>query len=222
MNKHHEAESKNKGSPRFRVPSVKKSTKDILMDAFKVCQISAELEQTLLTMYKKLYSEDLLEHKYELPAVTTTTVDPIVLVPLRYQLTKMIVEMEDIGHNERWKELGNFLLVDRFVDKFVQSKAIQDDFLGAIKEQEEKERYAVEYGILLPNEATFSELMREIEEKHHGLFRRFKCFKEQGRNHATPRIGLVMNGTGKVSVSFSYFQGKYFLSCSIQSNQGRS
>lgn len=219
VNKHHEAESKKKGSPRFRVPSVKKSAKDILLDTFRVCKISAELKQTLLNMYIELYSEDVLEHIYELPAVTTAsgTVEPIVLVPLRYQVTKMTVQMEDIG--QKWREIGNVLLVDQFVNKFVQSKPIQEDFMGAIKEQEEKERFAVDYGILLPDEATFSELMREIEEKHHGLFRRCKCFKKQGRDHATPRLGLVTNGTGTLSVCFSYFQGKHFLNCPIQSNQ---
>lgn len=219
VNKHHEAESKKKGSPRFRIQSVKKSANDILLDAFKKCKISAELKQTLLNMYINLYSEDVLEHIYELPAVTSAsgTVEPIVLVPLRYQVTKMTVEMEDIG--QRWREIGNVHLVDQFVDKFVQSKSIQEDFLGAIEEQEEKEQFAVDYGILLPDEATFSELMREIEEKHHGVFRRYKCFKKQGRYHATPRLGLVMNGKGTLSVSFSYFQGKHFLNCPIQSNQ---
>ena len=209
VNKHHEVEAKRNGTPQFSVPSVKKSAMDIFRDAFEACRVPTWLRETLRKKLVEYYHEDLLEHKYELPAVTAAVTEPIILVPLRYQLTKMPVEIEEIGR--RWREIGNIQLVDQFVDEFVTNPRIQEDFLhDAIRELEEKEKFAVNYGILLPDEDTFSDLIEEIQKKEHGIFRRLKCMKSQGRNHATPRLGLVKTAEGNLSVCFSYFQGKCF------------
>jgi len=120
----------------------------------------------------------------------------------------MPVEIEDIGR--RWREIGNITLLDEFIKKFIDNREIQEDILlDAFRELKQKERCSVNYGILLPDEETFTTLMEMVDENP-DIFRNMKCtvIAKQGRNLATPRIGLVRNGGTYLSVCFSYFEGK--------------
>ena len=209
INEHHKAESKRKGEPAFSVPVVKKSAMDIIENAFKFCKVPIWLGDKLLASYKKYYGTDQLKRKYCLPAVVARANEPVILVPLRYQVTDMPYEIEDIG--KRWREIGDVRLVDTFIKRFIENRAIQEDFLcDAISDLEQKEKCAVNFGILLPDEKTFEELIK-IEDKHTDLFRNLKCIEKQGRDLATPRLGIVRNGEKNISVCFSYFEGKWFL-----------
>lgn len=210
VNEHHAAESKREGTAKFSVPVVARSFMDILVEAFKSCKVPGRLQKKLLQKLKKYYGTERLEHKYYLPAVVTSSEEePVILVPLRYQVTNMPVEIEDIG--KRWREIGKVRLIDEFFGKFIENREVQEDFLfDALRDLERKEKFAVNFGILLPDESTFARLMRETEDEKPDLFRRFKCIDKQGRDLATPRIGLLKNEEKNVSVCFSYFQGKCF------------
>lgn len=216
VNKHHcRAESKKrKGAPDFSVPSVSMSAKDIIRDCFRSCNVPGKLQEKLLARLKKYYGTDKLEQKYNLPAVETSrnifpfNKEPVILVPLRYQVKDMPVEIEDIGR--RWREIGNITLLDEFINKFIDNREIQEDILlDAFSELELKERCSVNYGILLPDEETFTTLMKMVEENP-DIFINMKCtvIDKQGRNFNTPRIGLVKDGGTYLSVCFSYFEGK--------------
>ena len=214
VNKHHCRESKRrKGAPDFSVPSVAMSAKDIIKDAFRSCKVPGKLQEKLFTRLKKYYGTDKLEHKYNLPAVETRgklfpfNKEPVILVPLRYQVKDMPVEIEDIGR--RWREIGHITLLDEFINKFIDNREIQEDILlDSFRELELKERCSVNYGILLPDEKTFTALMEMVEENP-DIFRNLKCtvIDKQGRNLNTPRIGFVKNGGTYLSVCFSYFEG---------------
>lgn len=218
VNEHHVAESKREGTAKFSVPVVARSFMDILVEAFESCKVPGRLQKKLLQKLRKYYGTERLEHKYDLPAVVPVTrseeeeAEPVILVPLRYQVTNMPVEIEDIG--KRWREIGKVRLIDEFFGKFIENREVQEDFLfDALRDLEIKEKFAVNFGILLPDESTFARLMRETENEKPDLFRRFKCIGKQGRDLATPRIGLLKNEEKNVSVCFSYFQGKCFSPC---------
>ena len=215
VNEHHRAESKRRnGAPDFSVPSVAMSAKDIIRNAFRSCNVPGKLQEKVLARLKKYYGTDQLEHKYNLPAVETSgklfpfIKEPVILVPRRYQVNDMPVEIEDIGR--RWKDIGNITLLDEFINKFIDNREIQEDILlDAFRELKQKERCSLNYGILLPDEETFTTLM-EMADENPDIFRNMKCtvIDKQGRNLATPRIGLVRNGGTYLSVCFSYFEGK--------------
>ena len=218
VDEHHTAESKRKGTAKVSIPVVARSFMDILVEAFKSCKVPGRLQKKLLQKLRKYYGTEKLEHKYDLPAVLTSSEEeeeePVILVPLRYQVTKMPVEIEDIG--KRWREIGKVHLIDEFFGKFIENRSVQEDFLfDALRDLEIKEKFAVNFGILLPDESTFTRLMRETEDERPDLFRRFKCtvIDKQGQDLATPRIGLLKNEEKNVSVCFSYFQGKWFSLC---------
>ena len=213
VNEHHSAQSREKGTPQFSVPVVQKSAREIIKDALRSCKVTQELHEKLYAKLKLYYGTDQLERKYNLPAVEVrgklfhSGKDPIILVPLRYQVTDMPVQIEDIGR--RWKEIGQVNLLDQFLSKFIDSREIQKDILSrSFEELELKEKCALDYGILLPDEDTFTEFMEMV--KHPDIFREFECtvLDKQGRDLATPRIGLVRNGKTYLSVCFSYFEGK--------------
>lgn len=215
VNEHHRAESKRRnGAADFSVPSVAMSAKDIIRDAFRSCNVPGNLQEKFLARLKKYYGTDQLQHKYNLPAVETRgklfpfNKEPVILVPLRYQVKDMPVEIEDIGR--RWREIGNITLLDEFINKFIDNREIQEDILlDAFRELKQKERCSVNYGILLPDEETFTTLMEMVDENP-DIFKNMKCtvIAKQGRNLATPRIGLVRNGGTYLSVCFSHFEGK--------------
>ena len=218
VNEHHAAESKREGTAKFSVPVVARSFMDIVVEAFESCKVPGRLQKKLLQKLRKYYGTERLEHKYDLPAVVPVTrseeeeAEPVILVPLRYQVTNMPVEIEDIG--KRWREIGKVRLIDEFFGKFIENREVQEDFLfDALRDLEIKEKFAVNFGILLPDESTFARLMHETENEKPDLFRRFKCIGKQGRDLATPRIGLLKNEEKNVSVCFSYFQGKCFSPC---------
>ena len=207
VNEHHKVESKTKGLPQSSVQTVEMSAMDIIVDAFESCHVKGKLEETILEKFRKYYGTDKLEQKYRLPAVVTGDQnEPIILVPLRHQVTKRTVKIQDIGR--RWRDIGRIHLFDEFLEKFIQSRAVQKDFFYSIREQEEVEKYAVDYGILLPDEDTFNEFIGKIEEEYPDLF---LLVDKQGEDLNTPRLGLVKNAGKTVSVCFSYFEGECFL-----------
>lgn len=197
INEHHKGKSEKEGVPVFTVRTVEKSAMDILQDAIQSCKVPLKLEKPLLEKYRKYYSSDQLNCKYNLPATKGHT--PIILVPLGYQVNDMPVEIEDLG--TKWREIGDVRLVDEFVNKFIENEEIQTDFLHSIGYL--KDTFATDYGILLPDEDTFSELVKQIEDEHPDIFRHLPC---QGR-HLDVRLGLVKHTERNQSVCFSYFPG---------------
>lgn len=214
VNQHHWAQSREKRIPQFSVPVVQKSAREIIKDALRSCKVTPELHEKLYEKLKSYYGTDQLERKYNLPAVEVkgklfhSGKEPIILVPLHYQVTDMPVQIEDIGR--RWKEIGQVNLLKQFISTFIDNREIQEDILWtSFKELELKEKCALDYGILLPDEDTFTEFMDMVGKKP-DIFREFQCtvLDKQGRDLATPRIGLVRNGENYLSVGFSYFEGK--------------
>lgn len=212
VNEHHWAQSREKGIAQFSVPVVQKSAREIIKDALRSCKVTQQLHEKLYANLKLYYGTEQLERKYKLPAVEVRgkllPSEPIILVPLRYQVTDMPVQREDIGR--RWKEIGQVNLLDQFISVFIDNREIQEDILWrSFRELELKEKCALDYGILLPDEDTFTEFMEMVGKKP-DIFREFQCtvLDKQGRDLATPRIGLVRNGENYLSVCFSYFEGK--------------
>ena len=219
VKKHHEVASKKCGRPELLVATVKKSTKYIIEAAFQACDVPAGLRRTLMNKYEEYYGESVLEREYELPAVSVKPVEPIILIPLCHQVTNMPVEIEDIGR--KWEHIGKFSLMDDFLNIFISNRAIQEDyFYDSMRELELKEKFAVDYGILFPDEATYTEFFGKVENelRQRNLFWRMKCMEKQGRDFLTPHLGLVKNEEKNLSVCFSYFQGKFFLLCQLPKN----
>lgn len=204
INEHHKAQSKTSGVPEFSVPTVSMSAMEIIQAVFGSCHVPEAKQGELLDKYRSYYGTDKLERKYSLPAVESRDNEPIILVPLHYQKRKMSLKLSDIGR--KWREIGDVCLVEEFIQKFIESREIQEDFLNSIREQEEIENYKVDYAIILPDQDTFTELLHSIEEKHPDLFK--KCTEKQGKDFVTPRLGFVNNADKTFTVCFSYFQGE--------------
>ena len=199
INAHHaecKRKSGEKGEP-FQVPTVQKSAMDIIEAALTACHVPPELDFFLLEKYKRYYGTRQLNRKYHVPLTKAHT--PVILVPLHYQCEgkNMPVDIEDLG--TKWQQIGDVSLFDEFVSKFIDSEEIQTDFLNSFGYL--TERFATNYGIILPDEPTFAELVREAEDQHPDIFRQMPV---QGR-YVAPRLGLVKDTEKNVSVCFSYF-----------------
>ena len=203
FNAHH-AECQRKtgkeGDP-FRVPTVKKSALDIIQDAIQACKVPREVEQIIMKKYREYYGTEQLKRKYNLLATKAHT--PIILVPLRYKVTDMPVEIEHLG--TKWREIGNVSFCDEFISKFIGNDEIQTDFLNSFEYLTGV--FATHYGIVLPDEETFNELIEQIEEEHPDILRKVPS---QGKDLVSPRLGLVKHADRTLSVCFSYFQGTVF------------
>lgn len=204
FNAHH-AECKRKSGKEselpFRVPTVEKSTMDIIQDAMHSCKVPGGLEQIILKKYKQYYSTAQLKRKYNLLATKAHT--PIILVPLRYKVTDMPVEIEHLG--TKWREIGNVSIYDEFMCKFLGNEDIQTDFLNSFEYLTDV--FASDYGIVLPDKDTFDELIGQIEDEHPDVLRKVPS---QGQDLVSPRLGLVKHADGTRSVCFSYFQGTVY------------
>ena len=203
FNDHH-AECKRKsgkeGDP-FRVPTVEKSAMDIIQDAMQSCKVPRELKQIIMEKYREYYGTAQLKRKYNLLASKAHS--PIILVPLRYKVTDMPVAIEHLG--TKWREIGNVSFCDEFISKFIANDDIQTDFLNAFEFLTDV--FATDYGIVLPDEDTFNELIEHIEEKHPDILRKMP---NQGKDLVSPRLGLVKHADRTQSVCFSYLQGTLF------------
>lgn len=203
FNAHH-AECKRKsgkGGEPFQVPTFEKSAMDIIQDAMKSCKVPREVEQIIMKKYKEYYGTAQLKRKYNLLATKAHT--PIILVPLRYKVTDMPVEIEHLG--TKWQEIGNVSFYDEFISKFIGNEEIQTDMLHSFVYL--ADTFATDYGIVLPNEDTFNELIEKIEEENPDILRKVP---NQGQDLVTPRLGLVKHADRTRSVCFSYFQGTVF------------
>ncbi|KAL9982469.1 hypothetical protein ACROYT_G004515 [Oculina patagonica] len=199
INKHHEEKSKSGEEGKlFQVPTVQKSTMDILERVFTLCKVPPPLEKSLMDKYRKYYGTEQLKRKYNLP--TTRARTPIILVPLSYKVEDMPAEIEHLG--TKWQEIGDVHLVDEFISKFIENEEIQTDFLNSFGYL--KDTFTSDYGVILPDEDTFTDLIDLIEDKHPDILRRVP---KQGRNLVSPRVGVVKHTQGNRSVCFSYFKG---------------
>jgi len=185
----------------FQVPTVEKSAMDIIQDAIQSCKAPRELEQIIMKKYKEYYGTAQLKRKYILLATKAQT--PIILVPLRYKVTDMPVEIEHLG--TKWREIGNVSCYHEFVSKFIGNEEIQTDILNSFGYLTDV--FATDYGIVLPDEDTFNELIEQIEEEQPDLLRKVP---HQGRDLVSPRLGLVKHADRTRTVCFSYFQGTVF------------
>ena len=203
FNDHH-AECKRKsgkeGDP-FRVPTVEKSAMDIIQDAMQSCKVPRELKQIIMEKYREYYGTAQLKRKYNLLASKAHS--PIILVPLHYKVTDMPVAIEHLG--TKWREIGNVSFFDEFISKFIANDDIQTDFLNAFEFLTDV--FSTDYGIVLPDEDTFNELIEQIEEEHPDILRKMP---NQGKDLVSPRLGLVKHADRTQSVCFSYLQGTLF------------
>ena len=205
FNAHHaecKEQSGEEGEP-FQVPTVKKSALDIIQDAMQSCKVPCEVEKIILKKYTLYYGTAQLKRKYNLLATKAQT--PIILVPLHYKVTDMPVEIEHLG--TKWRKIGNVSIYDEFISKFIGNEEIQTDFLNSFEYLTDV--FATDYGIVLPDEDTFNELIQQIEEEHPDILRKVP---NQGQDLVSPRLGLVKQSDRPRSVCFSYFQGtvQYF------------
>ena len=197
INKYHaecKRQSGGEGEP-FQVPTVKKSAMEIIEGAFSSCNTPLELEHCVKEKLKEYYGTPQLNCKYNLPVTRSHT--PIILVPLSYKVTNMPVHIKDIG--TKWQEIGAECLFKQFLSKFIDSEEIQTDFLNSLGHL--KDRFATDYGVILPDEETFTKLISKTEGKHADIFREMP---QQGCNIA-PRLGLMKDTERNQSVCFSYF-----------------
>lgn len=201
FNAHHaecKRESGKQSELPFRVPTVEKSTMDIIQDAMHSCKVPRGLEQMILKKCKEYYGTAQLKRKYNLLATKAHT--PIILVPLRYKVTDMPVEIEHLG--TKWREIGNVSIFDKFISKFLGKEEIQTDFLNSFGYLTDV--FATDYGIVLPDEDAFNELIGQMEEEYPDILRKVPS---QGQDLVSPRLGLVKHAERTRSVCFSYFQG---------------
>ena len=203
FNAHHaewKRTSGKEGEP-FQVPTVEKSVMDIIQDALQSCKVPREVEQIIMKKYKEYYGTAQLKRKYNLLATKAQT--PIILVPLCYKVTDMPVEIEHLG--TKWREIGNVSFYDEFISKFIGNEEIQTDFLNSFEYLTDV--FATDYGIVLPDEDTFNELIEQIEEEQPDILRKVP---NQGQDLVSPRLGLIKHADRTRSVCFSYFQGTVF------------
>ena len=194
---HTECKTTEEGEP-YQVPTVEKSALDIIQDALQSCKAPRGLEQIIMKKYKEYYGTAQLKRKYNLLATKAQT--PIILVPLRYKVTDMPVEIEQLG--TKWREIGNVSIYDEFISKFIGNEEIQTDILNSFGYLTDV--FATDYGIVLPDEDTFNELIEQIEDEQPDLLRKVPY---QGRDLVSPRLGVVKHADRPRSVCFSYFQG---------------
>ena len=213
----HHAECKRKsgkeGAP-FQVPTVEKSTMDIIQDVMHSCKVPRRPEQIILKKYKEYYGTALLKRKYNLLSTKDNT--PIILVPLHYKVTDIPVEIEHLG--TKWRKIGNVSLYDEFISKFLGNEEIQTDFLKSFEYLTDV--FATDYGIVLPDEDTFNELIGQMEEEQPDILRKVPS---QGQDLVSPRLGLVQHAGRTRSVCFTYFQGTvlYFQQFKLLLNRQR-
>ena len=199
--KHHQAHNRRE----FR-STCKKSSFDVIKEAMSTCGFPAELKTTILSKYKDFYGTEQLEYEYDLLKSPENT--PVILVPKRYKVTQMPVELEDIGNN--WRELGDITLTRLFVSKFIRNRDIQRDFFYSFPLL--TNRQGVDYAIILPDEETFLGVISDLEETSRDIFIPPKVYPKGGRDIIVPSIGLVTTRDKHLSVCFSYFQGKIAVS----------
>ena len=179
------------------------STLHIINDLFDACGVPAELlKGKIIDKYKDYYGTEQLQCKYKLLKTVDNT--PLILVPKRYIIKQMPATLDDIGQN--WRKLGNVTLLDEFMNKFVRSREIQEDFLYSMKDL--KGRQGIDYAILLPDEKTFEEVVDKLEkESADYLSRPIQQLGPRGRFFISPRIGLVKNTDKDLTVCISFVQG---------------
>ena len=188
----------------------RKSSFDVIMEAMSTCGFPAELKTTILSKYKDFYGMEQLEYEYDLLKTPKNT--PVILVPKRYKVTQMPAHLEDIGN--KWRELGDITPTKLFVSTFIRNREIQIDFFHSLPLL--ASRQGVDYAIILPDEETFLEVIRDLEETSRDIFIPPKVYPKGGRNIIVPSIGLVTTREKHLSVCFSYFQGKLAVSrCKI-------
>lgn len=185
--------------------TVKMSSLKIIEEAMSSCQVSPELKKAIKTKYKDFYGTEQLEYEYNLLA-TTDGERPVILVPKRYKVSKMPAALEDIG--KEWRKLGDVKLIDKFMSIFIKNKEIQKDFLYSLPLL--KSRQGVDYAIVFPDEDTFNEVIKQLENESFEYFSPPKVASKGGRSLITPRIGLIKTREKHLAVCFSYLQGKYF------------
>ena len=202
--KHHQEHNRRE----FR-STCKKSSFDVIKEAMSTCGFPAELKTTILSKYKDFYGTEQLEYEYDLLKSPENT--PVILVPKRYKVTQMPVELEDIGNN--WRELGDITLTRLFVSKFIRNRDIQRDLFDSFPLL--TNRQGVDYAIILPDEETFLEVISDLDETGRDIFIPPKVYPKGG-DIIVPSIGMVTTREKHLSVCFSYFQGKLAVSrCKI-------
>ena len=74
----------------------KKSSFDVIKEAMSTFGFPAELKTTILSKYKDFYGTKQLEYEYDLVRSSENT--RMILVPKRYKVRQMPVELEDLGN----------------------------------------------------------------------------------------------------------------------------
>lgn len=187
---------------------VEMTTLDIIDESFATCEVPAELKRRIIDKYKDYYGTEQLQCKHKLLQTVDNT--PLILVPKRYIIKQMPATLDDIGKN--WRELEATLL-DEFMNKFVKSREIQEDFLDGIKVL--KNRQGIDYAIVLPDEKTFEEVISKLERESAEYLSRPKQQGRCGRSLVSPRFGLVKNTEKNLTVCISFLQGKQFIQFSL-------
>ena len=180
---------------------VEKSASDIIKESFESSELSEDLQDFIEKKYRDCYGEK-MDTKYKL--FKTKDDSPIIVVPKNYQVKEMPAALEDIGKD--WRKIGNITLLDDLMEKFIKDPEIQQDFFLSLKDL--KHRQGIDYAIILPNEKTFSELLRSVKNESSQILTPVKgC----GRKLVAPKMALITETNKHLTVCFSYIQGKGFL-----------
>ncbi|XP_022809286.1 uncharacterized protein LOC111346255 [Stylophora pistillata] len=184
--------------PHSRMKTVKKSSQQIILEACK--KTKCKIQPHLMTKLAKYYSEGKLQQEYTLLSLDDGS--PIVLVPLQHLVGKkgtLSLKLEDIGHY--WKKDGRDRSVEEFLNAFVKSKAIQEDYFKCMKMA--KTRLGVDYSIIFPDQDSYALFLMEVRKRDPNVL----TVEPQGRGMITPPLGVVKADGQNVTVSFTFFQG---------------
>ena len=98
--------------------------------------------------------------------------------------------------------------MENFPWKSMEFHGIPWRFFTRVSLKDLKHRQGIDYAIILPNEETFSELLRSVKNESSQIL---TTVKGCGRKLIAPKMALITETNKHLTVCFSYIQGKGFL-----------
>ena len=189
----------NEQDRKFTAPIVEKTVEEVIEHACESINETRSYVDNLLEVYRNMLGSEAIDKPYRLLAARDGS--PIILIPLKYQETKLPVELKHLGSRSTWSKLGRTTLLKEFLSKFVKNKAVQKDIFRSM--EKEGKLQGIDYGIILPDHATYNLFIGEVEKDCQDLFTRIPA-----RGHIVPHCGVIEDDTNQITLSISYLPGK--------------
>ena len=161
-----------------------------------------EVEDELLEAYRDLYGSDIIAKQYEVPAAPDGS--PILLIPLKYQVTKMPAYFEDLGKRKTWKKLGKRSIFRQFMTMFIKDSEIQRDAFRSCEGI--GSRQGTDFGFILPNRPTYSAFIQCLQSESRNNVRQLEESPEEGL--LKPHCAVLKDSGKNITLAFSYLPGK--------------